>query len=129
VLPERIGCGTAFAVDAAFREQLGVVAVSAITPALRTTMRSACSMVDSRCAMTMVVRPAHQLFKAPACTFARSASLLEARRDVRFRSRSRNRSLLEQRAVRSPRRWRWAAESATPSSPIRVVENLRASRG
>ena len=86
-------------------------------------MRSAFSTVDSRCAITMVVRPRISASSA-ACTW-RSDSVSSA--EVASSSTSTGAFLSSARAIAS--RWRCPPESLTPFSPTSGRQRPAASRG
>ena len=79
-----------------------------------TTMRSACSMVDSRWAMTSVVRPA--MARVMACCTRRSLSVSSAL--VASSSSSTGASLYSARAM--ARRWRWPPDNCVALWPSTV---------
>ena len=84
-----------------------------------TTIMSACKIVESRCAMQMVVRPFISSSSA-ACT-ARSDSVSSA---LVASSRTRIGAFFKT-ARAMAMRWRWPPESETPFSPMTAVEAFR----
>ena len=110
----RTGCGAASRTGLRCASSSACVPCSATRPASSTTMRSTRSMVDRRCAMTIVVRPRISASIA-ACTW-RSDS--ESSADVAS-SRIRIGAFL--RIARAmARRWRCPPDSRTPFSPTSV---------
>jgi hypothetical protein len=77
-------------------------------------MTSAFSMVDSRCAITSVVRPF--MTRSSAAWMWRSDSVSSA--DVASSRIRIGASFSSARAI--ARRWRWPPDSSTPFSPTRV---------
>ena len=87
---------------------------AAIPPSSSTTISSASAIVESRWAITNVVRPAITSRSAAliACSVEASTEEVASSR-IRIRG-----SLSSARAIAM--RWRWPPESVSPRSPIRV---------
>jgi hypothetical protein len=95
-------------------EQLGVRAARRDPPCSSTTMSSASAIVESRCAITNVVRSAITSRSAVliACSVEASTDEVASSR-IRIRG-----SLSSARAIAI--RWRWPPDSVRPRSPMRV---------